>query len=107
MALRPARGQDLPIITTIYAAAFYDEEMMGVLMHPHRQRYPHDYRLYWENKVTGWYWDYSHQLVVIATTKQTGDGREEETVTGAADWIRHGKGWERYWRLWGKWDPRE
>lgn len=103
MPLRPARTHDLPLIATIYAAAFWDEEMMGALMHPHRQKYPQDYQRYWERKVMEWYWDYSHQLVVTYTIKHTG----QEMVTGVGDWIRHGKGWERYWGLWGKWDPRQ
>lgn len=106
MPVRAARLQDLSAITTIYAAAFYNEEFMGALMHPYRQRYAQDYRRYWKQKVSEWYWDYSHQLLVSYTIKQTSKGREE-IVTGVSDWIRYGKGWERYWGVWGKWDPRK
>ena len=106
MPLRLARAQDFPEITAIYSAAFYNEDFMGALMHPHRQTYPQDYRRYWEYKVREWYWDYSHQLVVTYRVQETDKGREE-VVTGVGDWIRHGTAWERYWGLWGNWDPRE
>lgn len=105
MPLRPARLQDLPTITTIYAAAFYDEEMMGVLMHPHRQTYPQDYRRYWEARVSEWYWDYRHQVVVTYFVEGRGE-EKKEVVTGAGDWIRYGRGWGGYWGVCGKWDPR-
>lgn len=102
MPLRTARAHDLAAISTVFATAFYEEEMMGVFMHPHRHQYPQDYHRYWANKVTEWYWDYSHQLVITYTLSSAG----EEIVTGVGDWIRHGKGCERYWGLWGNWDPR-
>lgn len=105
MPFRLARQNDLPAIAIIFDAAFFDEEFMGALMHPYRHNYPQDFRRYWKEKVIEWYWDYSHQLVVTYTIKQTAGG-EEEVVTGVGDWIRHGKGWETYWGLWGKWDPR-
>ncbi|KAL6713982.1 hypothetical protein ACLMJK_008476 [Lecanora helva] len=105
MPLRPARSNDLPIISKVYAAVFYDDDMMGALMHPYRQSHPGDYQKYWENKVREWYWDYSHQLIVTYMLKET-DEKKEEVVTGVGDWIRYGKGWERYWGVWGKWDPR-
>ena len=106
MPLRPARATDLPAISRVYATAFYDDEMMGVLMHPHRQRYPEDYHRYWENKVREWYWDYRHQLIVTYAMGETGK-EQEEVITGVGDWIRHGKGWERYWGILGTWDPRK
>ena len=107
MPIRPARLHDLPAISNILAEAFYDEEFMGPIMHPHRQSYPQDYHRFWEHKVTEWYWDYSHQLSVTYTVKKDDEGHSEEVLTGVGDWIRHGKGWERYWGVWGKWDPRE
>jgi hypothetical protein len=106
MPLRPACADDLSAITATYAAAFYDEEFVGALMHPQRQAYPQDYHRYWEDNVTEWYWDYSHQLMVTYTIEQTGEDKRE-VVTGVGDWIRHGQGWEGYWGVWGKWDPRE
>lgn len=107
MPLRLAHADDLPVITTIFAAAFHDEEVIGAFMHPHRQTYPQDYRRYWEHQVMEWYWDYSHQLVVTYTVKHTNEGKGGEVVTGVGDWLRYGKGWNRCWGVLGKWDPRE
>lgn len=39
--------------------------------------------------------------------KPTRDGDEEQVLTGVADWIRHGEGWERLWGIWAWWDPRK
>ena len=105
MPLRFAQAKDIPDLARIFAAAFQDDEMMGGHLHPHRQEYPNDYRRYWEEKSTEWYWDYSHQIVVTYTSKPAVKG-EEEVLTGVGDWIRNGKGWERYWGVWGTLDPR-
>ena len=106
MPIRPARVHDLPTLSNILAEAFYDEEFMGPILHPHRHSYPQDYHRFWEDKVSEWYWDYSHQLNVTYTVKEHDEGYEE-VLTGVGDWVRHGKGWEHYWSIWGKWDPRE
>lgn len=42
---------------------------------------------------------------MTCTINQTREDAEE-VVTGVGDWIRYGKGWERYWGVWGEWDPR-
>ncbi|KAL8688049.1 MAG: hypothetical protein Q9218_005938 [Villophora microphyllina] len=102
MPFRKAHLGDLPIITSIFAAAFYGEEMIGLLLHPYRHPYLSDYMRYWNHKVVEWYWNYSHQLVVTYTHTPAGD----ETVTGVADWTRYGEDWEHYWGVWGTWDPR-
>ena len=107
MPLRPAHVHDLAAISGIFADAFWSERVMGELMHPHRAAYPRDYRRFWKRSVIEWYWDYSHQLVVMYVTKPTDDGKEEDILVGVADWERYGKGWERYWGLWGTWDLRK
>ncbi len=106
MPIRAARLHDLPPLSKILAEAFYDDELMGPVLHPHRQSFPQDYQRFWEHKVLEWYWDYSHQLNVTYYVKQNDKGHEE-VLTGVGDWVRHGKGWEEYWGVWGKWDPRE
>ena len=107
MPLRTARIHDLPAISAIFADAFWSERVMGELMHPHRAAYPGDYRRFWKRNVVGWYWDYSHQIVVTYVTKPTDDGNEVDLVVGVADWERYGQDWMRYWGLWGKWDLRK
>ncbi|KAL8991968.1 MAG: hypothetical protein Q9169_007488 [Polycauliona sp. 2 TL-2023] len=105
MPLRLAQRRDLPTIASIYAAAFWNEEVQGQLMHPYRQEHPQDFLRFWTHKVEEWYWSYRHQMIVSYETKQTSDGNEEQMLTGVADWIRHGDGWEHLWGVWGWWDP--
>ena len=107
MPLRKAQRRDLPSIASTYAAAFWDEEVMGKLMHPYRQEHPQDFLRYWRHEAAEWYWSYSHQIMVSYETKPTRDGDEEQILTGVADWIRHGEGWERLWGIWAWWDPRK
>ena len=107
MPLRKAHRRDLPRIASTYAAAFWDEEVMGKLIHPYRQEHPQDFLRYWRHEVAEWYWSYSHQIMVSYETRQTRDGDEEQVLTGVADWIRHGEGWERLWGIWASWDPRK
>ncbi|KAL8641134.1 MAG: hypothetical protein Q9228_002016 [Teloschistes exilis] len=102
MPLRKAHRGDLPAIAEIYAAAFYDDELLGSLLHPHRHSYPSHYHRYWEHRVTEWYWDYQHQLIVTYTLTSSGG----ENVTGVADWKRFGDGWEKYWGIWAPLDLR-
>ncbi|KAL8815942.1 MAG: hypothetical protein Q9223_004977 [Gallowayella weberi] len=106
MPLRTARHHDLFTIAVIYAAAFWDERVIGELMHPHRQTFPQDYLRYWQQQVAEWYWSYSHQIVVSYELRKSEKNFEEEVLTGVADWIRYGQGWEQYWGIWGWWDFR-
>ncbi|KAL8725210.1 MAG: hypothetical protein Q9166_007492 [cf. Caloplaca sp. 2 TL-2023] len=106
MPLRIAQQRDLSTIAAIYAAAFWGERVVGELMHPHRQAHPQEYLRFWRQEVTEWYWNYSHQMIVFYTIGKTQQGVEEEILTGVADWVRHGEGWQRLWGVWGWWDPR-
>ncbi|KAL9593954.1 MAG: hypothetical protein Q9219_007292 [cf. Caloplaca sp. 3 TL-2023] len=107
MPLRSAQHFDLPTIAGIYAAAFWDEEVMGQLMHPYRHKYPHDFLRFWLHRVSEWYWSYSHQILVSYDIINPGDGggEDEQRLTGVADWIRHGDGCEHVWGVWERWDP--
>ena len=107
MPLRLGKACDIPAIANIYAAAFWDERAMGQIMHPYRKAHPEDFLRYWRQNVTEWYWDYTHQIVVAYMIKPNGDGKDEEIMIGVADWIRHGKGWEDLWGIWGSWDVRK
>ncbi|KAL8693052.1 MAG: hypothetical protein Q9224_003835 [Gallowayella concinna] len=106
MPLRRAQQRDLPTIAVIYAAAFWDERVMGELLHPHREAFPQDYLRFWQQQIEQWYWSYSHQIIVSYGLPKSEGGVEEEFLTGVADWIRHGQGWERYGGVWGWWDLR-
>jgi GNAT superfamily N-acetyltransferase len=108
MPLRLARHGDLPVISSIFAAAFYNEEVTGDWMHPYRHQYPLDYAGYWIRKMREKYWDYGNIFMVSYFVKdgEKPDGQQEEVVTGTAIWSRQGLGWERTWGIFGKWDVR-
>ena len=102
MPIRVARYSDLYTITSIFAAGFHDEEVVGDLMHPYRFQYPQDYLTYWSRKCRERWWDYSG--VFIVSYEQDGESTKE-ILTGVAEWQRVGLGSERVWGVWGRWDP--
>jgi hypothetical protein len=107
MPLRPARHSDLPAISAILAAGFWDEEVVGDIMHPHRRQHPHDYAEYWHRKVREMYWNWSHVAIVSYEMKEEEEGGgQAEVITGVADWERKGKGWEGVWGLRSRWGLR-
>lgn len=91
MTLRAAEYEDLDVASGIFADAFWHESVFGELIHPKRAQYPQDYRRYWRQRVSEWYWDPRHQLVVSYVVKSALNSREEEILTGVADWMRLGK----------------
>ncbi|KAH6857450.1 acyl-CoA N-acyltransferase [Alternaria rosae] len=93
--LRPARFSDLSSIATVWAAAFFDDEIIGEMMHPHRHEYPDDVYWFLLRGVRERFWDWRHQFIVV-----TDDGK----IVGAADWRRLGRGGEEM-EL-GRVDPR-
>lgn len=95
--LRPARITDLNAIARVWAAAFFDDEIIGHMMHPHRDKYPDDVYWFLLRGIRERFWDWKHQFVVVVV--------EGERVIGAADWRRLGKGGEE--RGLGFVDPRE
>ena len=103
MVLRLARYADLRIISDIFAVGFHDEEVVGPLMHPYRDKYPNDYLSYWIQRCGERYWDYS-RVFLVSCEKDRKSGNE--LVVGVAEWQRIGLGWDRFWRLGGLWDPR-
>jgi hypothetical protein len=96
LQLRPARLSDLSSIAGVWAAAFFDDEIIGEIMHPHRNKYPDDVCSFLLRGIRERFWDWRHQFMVV-----TNGGK----VVGAADWRRLGKGGAKR-ELW-KADPRE
>lgn len=100
--LRLARYADLEAIARVWHAAFFDDQVIGQLMHPYRKDYPED--MYWfllrGNREH--YWDWKHQFVVVTVRTHDAQG---ERIVGAADWRRLGKGGEQ--RQLVVWDPRK
>ncbi|KAH5345296.1 hypothetical protein HBI38_149030 [Parastagonospora nodorum] len=97
--LRLARITDLNSIAQIWTSAFFDDEIVGKMMHPHRSQYPDDVYWFLLRGVRERFWDWRHQFIVV-TANEGG----KEKVVGAANWRRLGRGGERM-EL-GRVDPR-
>ena len=86
--LRKARFSDLDAIARVWHRAFFDDEIIGVLMHPHRQEHPEDVYWFLLRGIRERFWDWRHQFWVVVTQDEDGT----ERIAGAADWRRLGKG---------------
>jgi hypothetical protein len=93
--LRAATSSDLSSIATVWTAAFFDDEIIGEIMHPYRKDYPDHVYWFLLRGIRERYWDWRHQFLVVT---------DDEKVVGAADWRRLGKGGEA--KELGKADPR-
>lgn len=98
--LRLATFSDLPSIARCWYHAFFDDEIIGEMMHPHRKEYPEDVYYFLLRGIRERFWDWRHQFIVVTLQN---DG--EERVAGAADWRRVGEGGKSMELWWG--DPRE
>ncbi|KFY43565.1 hypothetical protein V494_01917 [Pseudogymnoascus sp. VKM F-4513 (FW-928)] len=64
MAIRKAKRSDLRAMAELSAAAFMDEELKGVLMHPHRKEYPEDFILHFEWRLLSYWYDPNRHFLV-------------------------------------------
>lgn len=85
----------------VWHAAFFDDEIIGKLMHPHRKQHPEDVYWFLLRGIRERFWDWRHQFVVVTAVDEDG----KERVAGAADWRRLGEGGRR--RELARVDPRE
>jgi len=99
--IRLASLSDIPSIARCWYEAFFDDVVIGEIMHPNRKEFPEDVYYFLLRGVRERYFDWTHQFVV-ATVK---DERGNERVVGAADWRRLGQGGKarELWRI----DPRK
>lgn len=86
--IREAHFSEQAQIGRVCAAAFWDDELFGDLIHPHRKEFPADNNLYWLRRCQVNWWDYTHRFMVSTTMSPEG----REIVTGVAQWARLGKG---------------
>jgi hypothetical protein len=49
--IRPATENDIQTMSQIGAEAFFDDELFGPLIHPHRNEFPDDMHLYWLKRI--------------------------------------------------------
>jgi hypothetical protein len=88
--LRAARITDLTSIALIWSSAFFDDEIIGQIMHPHRAHYPDDVYYFLLRGIRERFFDWRHHFI-LATANSEGS----EKIVGAADWRRLGKGGEK------------
>ncbi|KAF2736127.1 hypothetical protein EJ04DRAFT_433613 [Polyplosphaeria fusca] len=98
--LRLASAADLPAIARCWYEGFFDDEVIGEIMHPRRSQFPEDVYWFLLRGIRERFWDYRHQFVVVVVREQDGQDR----VVGAADWRRLGEGGQAR-ELWAM-DPR-
>jgi hypothetical protein len=100
--LRPARYSDHNTLATLCSAAFFDEDLFGRTMHPHRNEFPDDVALYWLQHIRTSWCDWRNRAIVAVTHDQkTG----QETIVGLAIWQRQGEGGKKM--ALSSVDPRE
>ncbi|KAF2010154.1 hypothetical protein BU24DRAFT_455288 [Aaosphaeria arxii CBS 175.79] len=87
LILRLATASDLPAIARCWYYAFFDDEVIGDLMHPHREESPEDVYYFLLRGVRERFWDWRHQFIVITVIEEG-----IERIVGAADWRRIGDG---------------
>jgi hypothetical protein len=69
--------------------AFFDDNLFGDIIHPHRTKYPGDVNLYWIRRACLDIWKYrSAWLVAVVGDVTLG----QEIVVGVAQWERLGHG---------------
>jgi hypothetical protein len=85
MTIRDARSSDFPEMEKVCAAAFLDEELFGVLMHPHRYEYPDDFAGFFLRSFQMHWYDYNRKFLV-SVDSDTGK------ILGVAHWERQGEG---------------
>lgn len=70
--LRPARWSDLPAVCQIAERAFFNDNMLGDLVHPYRREYPDDMSLYWTRRARVYFWDHRWKQVVAVANDADG-----------------------------------
>lgn len=72
-------------MASLLAKAFFDESLFGQTLHPYRDQYPDDVKIFWSEYLRE-HWKIHNARLLAATT--TVDG--EEKIAGAAIWKRDG-----------------
>lgn len=73
--LRPARWSDLPAVGHVAEQAFFEDNLLGDLIHPYRRDYPGDMSLYWTRRARVHFWDYRWKQVVAVDKDQDGNDK--------------------------------
>jgi len=81
VTVRPATAFDITAIARCWYHAFFDDVVIGEIMHPYRQEHPEDVYYFLLRGTRERYFDWTHRFVVATVG---------ERVVGAADWRRLG-----------------
>ncbi|KAF2846506.1 acyl-CoA N-acyltransferase [Plenodomus tracheiphilus IPT5] len=106
MHVRLAKPSEEPDIVGVCSRAFFDEDLCGRVMHPHRNLYPDDVQIYWHEWLREeWAVPRNRFLVAITT-----DDDSQEKIVGFGIWQRQGDdaGAQRVMGEWvdpGPWKP--
>lgn len=86
MPLRPATTTDFLPASKTMTSAFFNEELFGGILHPHRHQYPDDMSLFFLRMLRVFYYESpdNHVILSISTNAETG----AEEITGVALWTR-------------------
>jgi hypothetical protein len=85
VTVRLATVFDIRGIARCWYYAFFNDAVIGDMMHPHRKEHPEDVYDFLLRGVRERYFDWTHQFVVATVN---------DRVIGAADWRRLGTGGE-------------
>ncbi|KAJ4986525.1 Puromycin N-acetyltransferase 2 [Stagonosporopsis vannaccii] len=86
MNLRLAQKSDEPSIVEICTRAFFDEDLFGRVIHPHRNEFPQDVQIFWHQWVRT-DWSNPQNKIIVAVTI---DDADQEKIIGVAIWQRQG-----------------
>jgi GNAT superfamily N-acetyltransferase len=88
MYLRYARPEDEPLMVSMCTRAFFNDDLFGRVIHPFRQNYPDDVKVYWHETLRReWTRPRTHVLVAVEGPKFI---QGIETIVGLAIWERQG-----------------
>jgi hypothetical protein len=88
ITLRDANYSELPEVAHVMSKAFWNDNLFGDLIHPHREEYPDDADLYWLRRARVNFWDYRWRWIVAVAKDDSG----KEVIAGIAQWERLGEG---------------
>jgi GNAT superfamily N-acetyltransferase len=93
MHIRPALPSDEPALVRICTRAFFDEDLFGRVIHPHRHTYPDDVAVFWREQLRN-DWNEPRNRVIVAVTAATAPTdtltTTGEQIVGVAVWQRQG-----------------
>jgi hypothetical protein len=99
-SVRHARYSELPLIAQLYTETFWNDNLIGDLIHPHRKQYPQDMHLFWLRQARVNFWDPRYRWIVAV---HGANGTEQ--IAGAALWERLSEGSKELEYRW--FDPRK